>query len=288
MDQVQAMRIFVRVADKASFRGAARDFHVSNALVTRAIVLLEGRLKTRLMNRTTRAVSLTEAGARYLEGCRTVLEEIDHLEAAVTHTTAEPSGTLRVAGLADSTALSERHVGAHTLVPVATSALIAERGLPSTPTDLQRLPLIALLAERSDQTLHFRHDSGTTDQVMLQPVYSVNNGPMVRLATRRSMGFSILPRVIVQDDLDEGALVRLLPDYWVDGRDMQVSTVYPARHNLPRKTRAFVDYASDHLRREFAAATEHPDVEGSLTMQNLASVLRTSNTSAQALLGRPS
>ncbi|TDV34780.1 LysR family transcriptional regulator [Paraburkholderia caballeronis] len=96
MNQIHAMRVFVRVAESQSFRRAAQQLDVSNALVTRAIATLEAHLHTRLINRTTRNVSLTDAGLRYLEGCRSVLEELDHLEHAVLHTEREPSGTLRV------------------------------------------------------------------------------------------------------------------------------------------------------------------------------------------------
>jgi DNA-binding transcriptional LysR family regulator len=96
MNQIHAMRVFVRVADMESFRRAAQQMDVSNALVTRSIAMLEAHLRTRLINRTTRNLSLTEAGTRYLEGCRALLEELDHLESAVTHTEGEPSGTLRV------------------------------------------------------------------------------------------------------------------------------------------------------------------------------------------------
>ncbi|MFM0522935.1 LysR family transcriptional regulator [Caballeronia jiangsuensis] len=283
MDQVQAMRIFVRVAEMASFRAAARDFHVSNALVSRAIALLERNLETRLIIRTSRAVSLTETGARYLEGCRPLLEELDHLATAVTRATAERSGTLRVAassslsphsltalvdefckrypdveirltlierrgdaakdtfdvgilaGLGNSMTLIERPVGTLTLVPVATSALVSESGLPSTPTDLEGLPLIALLAEGCDQILRLRHDSGTTDEVVLKPVFSVNNGPMVRLATLRGMGFSILPRVIVQEDLDKGTLVRLLPEYSLESPNSRCQSSIPRARICPRR-----------------------------------------------------
>jgi DNA-binding transcriptional LysR family regulator len=97
MNQIHAMRVFVRVAETQSFRRAAQQLDVSNALVTRAIATLEAHLHTRLINRTTRNVSLTDAGLRYLEGCRSVLEELDHLEHTVSHTEHEPSGTLRVA-----------------------------------------------------------------------------------------------------------------------------------------------------------------------------------------------
>jgi DNA-binding transcriptional LysR family regulator len=90
------MRVFVRVAETESFRRAAQQLDVSNALVTRSIAMLEAHLRTRLINRTTLNLSLTEAGTRYLEGCRALLEELDNLESALAHTEGEPSGTLRV------------------------------------------------------------------------------------------------------------------------------------------------------------------------------------------------
>jgi len=104
MNEIQAIRIFVRVSDTESFHCTARELRVSNALVSRAIASLETRLRTRLINRTTRKVSVTEAGARYLEGCRTFLEELDHLESTIANTEDGPSGALRVVA---STALSQ-------------------------------------------------------------------------------------------------------------------------------------------------------------------------------------
>jgi DNA-binding transcriptional LysR family regulator len=96
MNQIYAMRVFVRVAETQSFRRAAQQLKVSNALVTRSIATLEAHLHARLINRTTRNLSLTEAGTHYLEGCRGLLEELDHLEGTVAGTEREPGGTLRV------------------------------------------------------------------------------------------------------------------------------------------------------------------------------------------------
>ena len=95
MNQIQTMRVFVCVAEQQS-RRAAHHLGVSNALVTRSIAMLEGHLNTRLIHRTTRNLSLTEAGVRYLDGCRALLEEFDHLESSVAHAVREPAGTLRV------------------------------------------------------------------------------------------------------------------------------------------------------------------------------------------------
>jgi DNA-binding transcriptional LysR family regulator len=110
-----------------------------------------------------------------------------------------------------------------------------------------------------NQTWHFRHHLGAADQITLAPVYTVNNGLMVRLATLKSMGFAILPEGIVNADLKDGTLVRLLPDYAIDDPDIKVSIVYPGRQYLPAKTRFFVDYALDYLGRKFANSPAGPD-----------------------------
>ena len=82
MDRIESVSIFVEVAERGSFAGAARQLHRSPAAVTRAVAELELRLGVRLLNRTTRAVSLTEAGARFLIGARRVLTEFDEIERA--------------------------------------------------------------------------------------------------------------------------------------------------------------------------------------------------------------
>ena len=81
MDRVDEWRLFAEVAGARSFRAAARTHRVSPQAVTRAIAALEARLGRRLLNRTTRSVSLTDAGARYLERCRRLLADVDALDA---------------------------------------------------------------------------------------------------------------------------------------------------------------------------------------------------------------
>ncbi|AET94852.1 LysR family transcriptional regulator (plasmid) [Burkholderia sp. YI23] len=103
---VDAMRVFLKVADARSFRGVARELGFSNALVTRAIALLERHLGVRLLNRTTRAVSLTVSGVRYIEGCRAFLQHLDRLETAVVALDDAPGGTVRVVASSSVSALS--------------------------------------------------------------------------------------------------------------------------------------------------------------------------------------
>jgi DNA-binding transcriptional LysR family regulator len=96
MDRWHAMRIFVKVAETASFAEAARHLRMSAPAVTRAVAALEEMIGARLFIRTTRSVKLTEAGSRYFEDCQRILSDIAEAEAAAAGSYAKPSGTLTV------------------------------------------------------------------------------------------------------------------------------------------------------------------------------------------------
>src|SRR5215470_3158137 len=96
MDRLDELAIFVAVAEQGSFVAAARHLGRSPAAVTRAVAALEDRLATRLLNRTTRAVVLTDAGARYLDLCRRALAEFEELELSAASERLEPRGQLTV------------------------------------------------------------------------------------------------------------------------------------------------------------------------------------------------
>lgn len=93
MDRVALMQTFVAVAEEEGFAPAARRLGVSPPVVTRSIAALEERLGVRLLERTTRKVRVTEAGARYLGDCKRLLGELEDAEAAVrgAHDTARGS-----------------------------------------------------------------------------------------------------------------------------------------------------------------------------------------------------
>jgi len=82
MDRSEEWRAFLAVADRRSFVAAARGLRRSPQAITRAVAALEERLGARLLNRTTRSVSVTGEGERYLERGRRVLAELDALESA--------------------------------------------------------------------------------------------------------------------------------------------------------------------------------------------------------------
>lgn len=96
MDRLVAMEAFVRVADAGSFSAAARHWGRSKAAVSKYINALEAHLGVQLLQRTTRSLSLTEAGRAYRERCAAVLGEIQTLEASLREDIAAPRGPLRV------------------------------------------------------------------------------------------------------------------------------------------------------------------------------------------------
>ena len=96
MDRLSSMRVFSRVIEEGSFAGAARELNLSPAVVTRLVADLEEHLGVRLLNRTTRRLSLTDTGESYLERVRHVLTEVEEAEALASAANVEPRGQLRV------------------------------------------------------------------------------------------------------------------------------------------------------------------------------------------------
>ena len=94
MDRLQAMKIFERVVEESGFAAAARAMDMSPPVVTRMVAELEQHLGTRLLQRTTRKLALTDAGESYLQRVRAILHEIDDAEAAAS--TRDLRGTIRI------------------------------------------------------------------------------------------------------------------------------------------------------------------------------------------------
>jgi DNA-binding transcriptional LysR family regulator len=96
MDTLISIRVFCTVAELKSFTAAAERLGLSPAMASKHVMHLEERLSARLLNRTSRHVSLTETGALYFEQARPMVDGLDELEAAVGHTAVAPKGRLRL------------------------------------------------------------------------------------------------------------------------------------------------------------------------------------------------
>jgi DNA-binding transcriptional LysR family regulator len=97
MDRVHAMTTFVAVVDQGGFTQAARRLKVSPSAVTRSIAALEEHLGARLLQRTTRSVTLTDVGARYLARARQILADVQEAEASAQAERSTPTGRFVVA-----------------------------------------------------------------------------------------------------------------------------------------------------------------------------------------------
>ncbi|MGR4872017.1 LysR family transcriptional regulator [Variovorax sp. LARHSF232] len=96
MDRLLAMEMFVRVVETGSFSKAAREFNTTQPTVTKQVAATETRLKARLLNRNTRGVSLTEAGALYYEKCKSIVRDAQDAESIVRLRQSQAQGLLRV------------------------------------------------------------------------------------------------------------------------------------------------------------------------------------------------
>ncbi len=126
MQDLARIRAFVQVFDAGGFSAAARQHGRSKALLSKYVTDLEDYLGVRLMNRTTRKLSLTEAGEVYYREASALLQQLDDLDATITDQTSEPRGLLRVS--------APRNFGESTLAPAIYEFL---RAHPKVTLDLR-------------------------------------------------------------------------------------------------------------------------------------------------------
>lgn len=149
MDIVKNMKVFLRVAETGSFTAAARLSNLATGQVSRIISDLEVHLRSRLLNRTTRKVVLTEAGQRYLLRCKEILALVDLSEAEAAQANSEPVGVLRVH--------APLTFGQVYVVPALTRYLEANPLVSAELTLSQRIP--DLLHEGYDVSLRIAGDA---------------------------------------------------------------------------------------------------------------------------------
>src|SRR5687768_6212982 len=93
---LSAMEVFARVVEARSFSGAARRLGMSKSVVSKHITRIERKLGVRLLNRTTRRLSLTEVGATFYESCAHIVAQAEEAELIATRAHSEPRGLLKM------------------------------------------------------------------------------------------------------------------------------------------------------------------------------------------------
>lgn len=289
MDRFMTMTTFVQVVRKSSFTSAARTLGISRALVSRHIAELEAHLGVRLLNRTTRSISMTEAGKEYFDFCTRILDEISSVEGQITDRNDEAEGNLSVIvpkwigsmDIADAVTefclaypgitmnlhlggMSQKtydfiergfDVALHTRnIPdslvrvkkiatlhyamVATPGCIARHGMPEHPRDLAEKPCIT---QDTDQSWRFLAGD-TTLTVKGKVAASSNTYLVLRKMVLGGLGFGVLPRQMVREDIVAGELVDVLPEYPLPERPLYA--VFAPGGTPPKKIRVFNEFLS--------------------------------------------
>ncbi len=176
MDKLTSMSVFVRVAKAGSFAGGASELGISRAMATKHIMQLEGSLGTRLFNRTTRSLNLTDVGASYLERCQQVLLDVEEMEAAVTHLQTEPRGVLKISAppVIGATHITRAVAAFLKIHPDLTVDLI----LQSSPGDLidDGIDIAIYLGDLDDTSMVARKLASSSMVVCGSPDYLAKHG----------------------------------------------------------------------------------------------------------------
>ena len=214
MDRIDAMQAFVTVADLQGFAPAARKLGLSPSGVTRLIAALEDRLGARLLQRTTRSLTLTDTGARYLERARQILSDVEEAESAAEGERTRPGGRLSVSA---PNGFGRLHVS-----PVMTAYL---KRYPDVSADLRLSDrMINLVEEGVDLAVRIGHLPDST-------LVARHVGEMRRIVVAskdylKRRGEPRTPEAIATHDTIHFGAMTAAPDwrFAAEGREIRVSS----------------------------------------------------------------
>jgi len=295
MQDLNDMLLFAEVVERGGFAAAGRALGLPKSRLSRRVAGLEAQLGVRLLQRTTRKLSLTEVGEAYLRHCQALRESAQAAADTVAQVQTEPRGTLRVAcpvtlaqtvlaelmpdflarhplvrvemlvsnrvvdlveegvdvalrvrtTLDDSGSLVIKRLGDDAPVLVASPALLARQGTPATLDELSRLDSMAMSAPDGRASVRLTGPGGQETVVHHTPRYVADDLLSLHLAALAGTGMCWLPGYLCEDDLRQGRLVRLLPD-WQPPRGL-VHAVFPSRRGLTPAVRRFLDFLGEHV-----------------------------------------
>lgn len=287
MDRLTSLRVFRDVVESGSFAAAAERLGVSAPMASKHVAQLEKSLGARLLHRSSRHLSLTEAGEAWYEQSRRALDLLDAAEAAIGQKNEAPRGQLKVSApvwcatprfarvLADyrerfpevlvdmhlenrkvdltadgydlalratqepSPALIARPLCRLQFHLVATPGYVAQAGLPAVPADLAKLGAI-VPSYVNLEGLSLKGPGGRQAPLRLQAVMKSDDTNLTLHAVRAGMGMSFLPEWLVDEDLAQGQLLRLVPDHAAP--PVTLFAVYTSRQYMAPKLRSFIDF----------------------------------------------
>ena len=251
MDRLNAMALLVKVTELGSMSAAARALNMPLTTVSRHIGELESALGVRLLARTTRKLTLTDAGVDYVAAARRILEEVENAERQATGEYQEPKGELVISA---PTMFGRQHVlpvisefiARYPLIRVR--LLLSDRNadLVSDHVDLAALPIIRIESPMPYRGWRFRAAEREDQLINLPPVLSVTTPESAADAARLGVGVARLLHYQALDGLRHGELRLLLEN--VEPDPAPVHLLYTARDLAPLKLRKFIDFAAPALR----------------------------------------
>ncbi|MCY6382281.1 LysR family transcriptional regulator [Hoeflea prorocentri] len=288
MNKFDDLEVFAQVVSAGSLSAAGRELGLSPAVVSKRLRRLEERIGTRLIQRTTRQISLTEAGQGYYERIVAVLAGIEEAEAFVTRRSQQARGLLKVSApstfgrlhiaphlktfmganpdlsvslsLTDSYVdivaegfdiairigeLSDSSLVARQLAPVrrilcAAPSYVAENGMPESIEDLERH---ICLPPHNNEPWKLEGPDGPLLYRPSGPLMT-DSSEVIRETLISGLGIALRSTWDVSQELKDGKLVQVLPDYR-GSRNVAVYAIYASRRFLPTKVRVFVDYLAE-------------------------------------------
>jgi len=279
METLANLESFVRSAETGSFSAAARRLSLTPAAVSRNVALLERNLGVRLFQRSTRKLTLSEAGERFLMEIGGNLEALQAAIASVSNDRSEPAGVLRVSmaptfGITYVMPLLPAFLVRYPMIrpdwqfenrPVD----LIEEGYdaalgggfdlapgvvsrPLAPAHLVAVASPAYMAGRKKpgdpRDRSMRDTAGNEMPARLGETIMVNDPAAMREAAILGLGVTLLAVSDVLASIERGELVRLLPRWYADAG--AISIYYATRALLPAKTRVFVDFIVEAFERE--------------------------------------
>lgn len=260
MDRLEAMTVFVAAVDGGSLSAAGRQLRMPLATVSRKLSDLEAHLRARLLHRSTRKLTLTDAGRDYYASCKRILEDVGDAERDASGEYAEPRGELVIAA---PIVFGRVHV-----LPVIAQFLAA---YPEVDVRLvqgdrnanlleDHLDLAVRIGALPDSSMTATAVGSVRRVVCASAAYLAARGTPQspdELAGHCCVSFDALGAGItrllsyqVAQALQEGRLQRLLPEF--ESTPAPVNLLFDGRRRLPLKLRAFIDFATPRLRERLA------------------------------------
>jgi DNA-binding transcriptional LysR family regulator len=227
MDRLSAMHVFVRVAELSSFSAVAQQMGVARSVITRQVAALEQHLGVKLMARSTRRLTLTSAGAAYLEKCRVILNLVESAETGIAEQRLAARGHLRIS------------------LPLSFGL---KRMLPILLDFARQHPEVSLDMDYTDRRVNLIEEGVDLAQWKSFTVpsrISAGNGEALTEAAACGFGITVQPDFVAEPYLATRRVAKLLEEYELP--ELGLYAILPSNRQVPHRVRVLIDFMASHL-----------------------------------------